>query len=142
MNTKRHSIVLIAALVAATMILAIGCSKQTCGLDAECSYQFTADKSDPHAKPIMLDDYARMKDLVAKATKLLNESKPPSMDDLRKQLSRTKCKLTLQARRTKPVNRSDIHRQNASGVLIVAGLHKCNKCVKWHSMSPTVTQPP
>jgi serine protease Do len=74
-----------------------------------------------------------MKDLTAKATKLLDSKKSTSMETLTKQLNRKQCKLSLPARLTKPMTRPEIYRKNIAGVLIVAGLYKCTKCTKWHT---------
>jgi len=55
------------------------------------------------------------------------------MDALTKQLNRKRCNLTLPTRLTKQLPRPEIYRKNLAGVLIVAGVHKCKKCTKWHA---------
>jgi S1-C subfamily serine protease len=74
-----------------------------------------------------------MRNLTIQATKLADSKKAVPMADLAKQLNRTKCKLSLPARLTRRLARPEIYSRNVSSVLIVAGLHKCNKCVKWHA---------
>jgi serine protease Do len=91
---------------------------------------------DPHAannKQVMLDDRARMATLITKAGKLMADKKTAPIATLTKQLSRKTCELKLPPRGKKRLTRPEIYSRNVSGVLVVAGLYKCGKCVKWHA---------
>jgi len=122
-----------AAFVAVAVCLAAGCAQLPGNPVGSRSSQLAADPHETHSQHTALDDHARMRDLTAKATKLLNSGKITSMDTLSKQLNRTQCKLSLPTRLTKQLTRPEIYRKNLDGVLIVAGVYKCKKCVKWHT---------
>ncbi|MDP7286601.1 MAG: serine protease, partial [Phycisphaerae bacterium] len=63
----------------------------------------------------------------------ISDKKTTPMATLIKQLNRKKCNLKLPPRGRRRLTRPEIYSKNVSGVLIVAGLYKCSKCVKWHA---------
>ena len=130
---RRAKISHTAAIVAMAACLIAGCAQRPDHLVGSRSYQLAADPHDAHSQHIALDDHARMRNLTAQATKLLDSKKATSMEILSKQLNRKKCNLSLPARLTKQLTRPEIYRKNLAGVLIVAGVHKCKKCTKWHA---------
>lgn len=121
------------AVVAAVAFLAAGCVRSPDNPPGSRSYRITNDPHEANWGHITLDDHARMRDLVAKATKLANSGKTTPMATLMKQLDRKKCRLSLPSPLTKQLTRPEIYRGGIAGVLIVAGVHKCAKCTKWHA---------
>jgi S1-C subfamily serine protease len=122
-----------AAFAAVVAFWVAGCAREPDHLTGSRSYQFAADPHEAHSRHIALNDHARMRDLIAKATKLADSGKTTPMKALSKQLNRKQCRLTLPTRLTKQLPRPEIYRKNLAGVLIVSGLYKCKKCSKWHA---------
>jgi len=98
---------------------------------------FTAETgcSQPPVNPkqVPANDHKRSQNLTAQATKLIDAKKTTPMTTLTKQLKRTKCDITLPKPSSKPLTRPEIYRKNVPGVLILSGVYKCKKCVKWHT---------
>ncbi|MBC8372974.1 MAG: trypsin-like peptidase domain-containing protein [Phycisphaerae bacterium] len=122
-----------AAFVAVAACLAAGCAQLPDNPVGSRSSKPAIDPHDAHSRHTALDDLARMRNLTAKATKLLDSGKATSMEILSKQLNRKQCKLSLPTRLTKQLTRSEIYRKNLDSVLIVARIYKCSKCTKWHA---------
>jgi len=115
------------------MLIGAGCSQHQVSPGPSPEPKVAIDPHAPHDKQVLLDDHARMRNLIAKAGKLLADKKTPPMATLTKQLSRKKCDLKLPPRGRKPLTRPQIYSRNVPGVLVVAGLYKCGKCTKWHA---------
>jgi len=136
-NPKRSILSLTAAAIAAVTLITAGCSQHTVSPSPSPEPKVAIDPHAPNGQQVMLDDHARMRKLIAEATRLMNDKKTTPIAALSKQLGRKKCKLKLPAIRKQRLSRPDIYKKNAPGVLIVAGLYKCDKCVKWHSSAAT-----
>ena len=128
-----HAAVVVAAVVAAAAFLTAGCVQPHDNLAGSRSSQAAADPHEANSRQIAPDDHARMRDLTAKATKLVDSGKATPVEILAKQLNRKQCNLSLPTRLTKPLTRPEIYRRNLAGVLVVARIYKCSKCTKWHA---------
>ena len=135
MTTRKETTIIHATLLAsiATVIMSAGCAQPAIDPASPCAADKTFDPHDKDARKVMLDDHGRMRDLIAEATKLINNKKATPIETLIKQLKRGKCSLKLPARSKRKLTRPELYRRNVAGVLIVSGLYKCGKCTKWHS---------
>ncbi|MCP4375854.1 MAG: trypsin-like peptidase domain-containing protein [bacterium] len=130
MTQKNPKIFCVATVtVFATMFsLTAGCAPPPADSGDTQLSQLTANTS-----PRPLDSSELKRKLAIQAAKLVDNKKATQANALSKQLSRTKCNLSLSTRRTKPMSRREIYRRNLDGVLIISGLFKCKKCTKWHT---------
>ncbi|MBT3199939.1 MAG: trypsin-like peptidase domain-containing protein [Phycisphaerales bacterium] len=117
MTTKANTRIWIASLLlVATFTAETGCSQPTV-----------------NPKPIPVNDHKRSQELSVKAAKLIDAKKTTPIATLTKQLKRTKCNITLPKPSKRQMTRPEIYRKNVPGVLIISGVYKCKKCVKWHT---------
>jgi S1-C subfamily serine protease len=85
------------------------------------------------APPKGLDDLARLRQLEAEGQRLIEAGRTTPMAELLQQLGRTQCRLHLPDASGRPRTPSRIYEASCPGVLVVAGVHKCNRCPRWHA---------
>ena len=81
----------------------------------------------------MIDDRRLLSELNLHAKQLRDAKDSVKAADLRKQLNRKQCQLTLQMSGDKKLNTAEIAERSRKGVLVVSGLYKCQNCPNWHS---------
>lgn len=81
----------------------------------------------------MIDDRSLRSELNLHAKQLRDAEGTVKAADLRKQLNRKQCQLTLQMSGDKKLNTAEIAERSRKGVLVVSGLYKCQNCPDWHS---------
>lgn len=78
------------------------------------------------------DDQSRVRRLERTAVKMLDEGGFTPMETLLDQLGRPQCTLRLPRAPGRRLTPSQIYERNKSGVLIVGGVYKCDRCGRWH----------
>lgn len=82
---------------------------------------------------VYLDSEQMLKALSADLQVLYEKGKTARMEDLRKQLSRKRCKVELSVASKPAKTPANIYEQNKGAVLAVGSLRKCDKCDNWHT---------
>ena len=81
---------------------------------------------------VVIDDYALYNRLLRAAGRLAEGDKVTPVEDLRAQLDRSRCALTLAKAPTRAMTPSNDYDRYRQSVLILAGVYKCEKCTRWH----------
>lgn len=103
------------------------CPNDTAGLRTE---QLAAD---PAPVPLAVND-RRLQDSILKAAEgFINSGRATKMPALIGQLGQKSCRLKLPKPSRKERSVSLIYAQNKPGVLVMAGIFKCDKCAHWHA---------
>ncbi|MGB0580100.1 MAG: S1 family peptidase [Limisphaerales bacterium] len=85
------------------------------------------------AGPTFFHDRLMRSKLASGGEKLINAGRFTIASELRTQLSRRNCRVTLTESRDAHLQLPELVRQRQPGVLIVSGLYKCDRCEKWHA---------
>jgi len=83
----------------------------------------------PH---VVIDDYALYNRLLRAAGRLAEGDKVTPLEDLRAQLDRPRCALSLANAPTRTMTPSDVYDRYRQSVLVLGGVYKCDKCSRWH----------
>lgn len=82
--------------------------------------------------PTFLHDKLLRSKLVSEGEKLINGGRFAPASELRTQLTRRTCQVSLPAPGQANLSLVELVKRRQSGVLIVSGLYKCDRCEKWH----------
>jgi len=83
--------------------------------------------------PAIINDHALIEALERSAPKLVSEGKVVPLAELRPQLGRKQCSLRLLQPSAQRLTPAQVYEQCRSSVLVIGGLHKCDKCPRWHA---------
>jgi S1-C subfamily serine protease len=81
----------------------------------------------------LADDMVRITQLERLAEELIAAGKTTPSAELKKQLSRPSCRLALVQPASKKMTPAEVYSARAAGVVVVAGIYKCDKCPHWHA---------
>jgi len=82
--------------------------------------------------PIYFHDRLISSEIVSAGEKLISSGRHTPANTLRAQLARPQCNLELPKPSSKMLSAAELVELRRSGVLIVSGLYKCDRCDKWH----------
>jgi hypothetical protein len=85
------------------------------------------------ARPSVVHDAGLVRGLERTAQTLVDERRLVPLAELQKQSSRTQCSLSLPRPLPQKLTPSQIYEQCQRSVLIIGGIHKCDKCPRWHA---------
>lgn len=87
----------------------------------------------PVAPPKPIDDRATVRRLEGEASRLIASGKFTPMATLIQQLARTQCSVRIEKASRGELSPSEVYAQMAPSVLVVASIHKCTRCPRWHA---------
>ena len=106
-------------------------------VSSACTGIFRTPEGQPCGPPSMvdeapLDDQRIIHRIEAVATRLIREKKVTPAAKLRGQLKRKSCRLALAEPSPAVMSAKKLYRERRAGVVIVAGMNKCDRCTRWH----------
>lgn len=80
----------------------------------------------------VIDDWGLFNRLARSGGRLAEGKTVTPLEDLRAQLDRSRCVLTLTKPQARTMTPSEIYDRYRQSVLVLGGVYKCDKCARWH----------
>ena len=96
-------------------------------------------EQDPQvASPHLTEDARRVSQLLMReGERLLREGKATSRDELRKQLERPSCTISLPSHGSSKLSPEELYEQCRRSVLVIGHLYRCESCPRYHVQTHT-----
>lgn len=91
----------------------------------------------PGAEATAMDGKEIKRKLSEGVEALRKQGKTAAMETLIGQLTRTRCKVTLEKAAEVKMTAPDIYRNLRKGVMVIGSIHQCEKCSRWHTDTST-----